>query len=52
MLFHKKSILIYLIILISFFTLLIGTVAVQMNIPYSSRAHLEYQISPLKAFAI
>lgn len=47
MLFHKKSILIYLIILISFFTLLIGTVAVQMNIPYSSRAHLEYQISPV-----
>lgn len=47
MLIHKKSILIYFIIFLSFFVILIGTVAVQMNIPYSSRAHLEYQISPV-----
>lgn len=47
MIYKNKAKIIYLIIFISFLITFIITVGVQMNIPYSSRAFLEYQIAPV-----
>ncbi|MBC2852064.1 efflux RND transporter periplasmic adaptor subunit [Cetobacterium sp. 8H] len=47
---HKsKAKFIYLGIIISFLLVFFLTVGVQMNIPYSSRAFLEYQVVPVQS---
>ncbi|MDX8335687.1 HlyD family secretion protein [Candidatus Cetobacterium colombiensis] len=47
MVYKKKAILIYVFIFFSFFIFLFLSVGFQMNIPYSSRAFLEYKIAPV-----
>ncbi|MBC2852996.1 MAG: HlyD family secretion protein [Cetobacterium somerae] len=47
MIYKKKAILIYVGIFFSFLVFLFLSVTFQMNIPYSSRAFLEYQIAPV-----
>ncbi|MGL5568446.1 MAG: HlyD family secretion protein [Cetobacterium sp.] len=47
---HKnKAKLIYLAIVISFILVFFLTIGVQMNIPYSSRAFLEYRVVPVSS---
>lgn len=45
--YKKKALLIYISIFLSFLVFLFLSVTFQMNIPYSSRAFLEYQIAPV-----
>ena len=45
--YKKKSLFIYGTIIICFLFSLLGTTLAQLNIPYSSRAFLEYQIVPV-----
>lgn len=47
MIYKKKAIFIYIGIFFSFLFFLFLSVTFQMNIPYSSRAFLEYQIAPV-----
>ncbi|MGL5580967.1 MAG: hypothetical protein ACRDCE_08405, partial [Cetobacterium sp.] len=45
---HKnKAKFVYLGIIVSFTLVFMITIGVQMNIPYSSRAFLEYQVVPV-----
>ncbi len=45
--YKKKSLIIYGVLIIGFILSLIVVALVQLNIPYSSRAFLEYQIVPV-----